>query len=69
MERGNIKGKKDYFIKNLSPPTVFKQSSSNFHSLVFDKFQKDWLENEFAGFLFILRNVSIDGKKWVTVFF
>ena len=26
---------KDYFIQNLSPPTFFKQSSSNFHSLIF----------------------------------
>ena len=28
-------GKKNYFIQNLPPPTFFKQSSSNFHSLIF----------------------------------
>ena len=29
--------KKDYLIKNLSPPTLFKQCASNFHSLIFIK--------------------------------
>ena len=36
------KAKLDNFIRNLSP-TVFKQSSFNFHSLIFIKLQNEFI--------------------------
>ena len=35
MGKGNKTALKEYFVQNLSLPTFFKQSSSNFHSLIF----------------------------------
>ena len=43
MEGGKLKCKKHNFIKNLSPSTVFKQSSSYFLRLFFTKFYKKWM--------------------------
>ena len=41
------KAKKNYFIKHISPTTVFKQSSSNFHSLLFTHFLINWSVGNF----------------------
>ena len=35
MEKQTKKPKKDYFIKNLSPPTFFKLFTSNFQDMIF----------------------------------
>ena len=48
MEGESKKVKKEYLIKNVSPLTVLKQSSSNLHSL--------FLTNFFKGDLFSNNN-------------
>ena len=40
MIGANWKAKKEYFIINISPPKVFKQSLSNLHSLFLTYFWK-----------------------------
>ena len=40
MEKQTKKPKKDYFIKNLSPPTFFKLFTSNFQDMFLLSFRE-----------------------------